>query len=178
MAKDVIFRFHWENARKLAFSALAAQRGQDPSKLARDILESWLGCFLTPEVRGQLGITEFAFSRPPLIEEAFQEFMPKRIADNWRQLEERIREGLTPLTQGEDPAKASRFAVVDEPSHARAGELLEGIKEVRKEIAEHYDPLVESDEAAIKGRLKDLVGELHPEHVAPGKQPVPVKSKK
>ena len=71
------FHIRWGIPLKYAFSRCAASRKEkSPCDLARQILEAWLACYLSPPERASLGI-HHPLRHPELLEAALANFEPE-----------------------------------------------------------------------------------------------------
>ena len=76
MRKPTVMRFRWEESHKRAFQRCAKARKKNASDLARNIIEAWLACQITPAERQALGfIPEWLNGEPALLTEAIGRFV-------------------------------------------------------------------------------------------------------
>jgi len=76
MKKSTVLRFRWEQNHKRVFQRCAKARKSTGSDLARDIIEAWLSCQITPAERKALGfIPEWQNTPPALLTETLGLFV-------------------------------------------------------------------------------------------------------
>lgn len=74
MSKDTDIHFRWEGSRMSAFLRCAKKLGTGKqNEVAREIIEAWVACQISPAERKSLGFTrEWQYSEPVILTKALR----------------------------------------------------------------------------------------------------------